>query len=116
MDADVIVIGAGAAGLAAALRLAERSVRVVVLEGRDRIGGRVLWQTAGTIETPVELGAEFIHGDAPETSAYLRNAGLTTIDSGGPSWIARPGGTLDAAADDFTSNGIFERIHALTGR
>ena len=39
MDADVIVVGAGAAGLAAARWLAERSVRVIVVEARDRLGG-----------------------------------------------------------------------------
>ena len=59
MDTDVIVVGAGAAGLAAALWLAERSVRVIVLEGRNTVGGRVR----------AELGAEFIHGAAPETAA-----------------------------------------------
>ena len=54
-DADVIVVGAGAAGLAAALQLATRSVRVIALESRDHIGGRVMWQSVGTVSVPAEL-------------------------------------------------------------
>ena len=54
-DTDVIVVGAGAAGLAVALWLAARSVRVIVLEGRDRVGGRVRWQSVGSVEVPAEL-------------------------------------------------------------
>ncbi|MGH8641453.1 MAG: FAD-dependent oxidoreductase, partial [Burkholderiales bacterium] len=41
LDYDVIIIGAGAAGLAAASELAPSGLRVLVLEARDRIGGRV---------------------------------------------------------------------------
>src|SRR5437764_563714 len=75
MDTDVLVIGAGAAGLAAARALTDAGRRVVVLEARDRIGGRV-WtdHTFGSI--PVERGAEFIHGDRAGTWAWLRRAGL----------------------------------------
>jgi len=80
-DADVIVVGAGAAGLAAALQLATRSVRVIALESRDHIGGRVMWQSVGTVSVPAELGAEFIHGAAPETSALLREAGLAKVET-----------------------------------
>jgi monoamine oxidase len=99
MDTDVVVIGAGAAGLAAA---AEQSVRVVVCEGRDRIGGRVRWQSVGSVDAPVELGAEFIHGEAPETSALLREAGLRRVDIGEVSWICNSDGVL-APADDNAS-------------
>src|SRR5580693_4621931 len=72
MDADAIVIGAGAAGLTAARALARRQARVVVVEARDRIGGRV-WSRPGPRPlTPAELGAEFIHGPALQTFALLR--------------------------------------------
>src|SRR5437867_10551104 len=47
VDADTIVVGAGAAGLAAARSLTGRSVRVLVLEARDRVGGRVWSRTQG---------------------------------------------------------------------
>jgi monoamine oxidase len=58
--AEVIVIGAGIAGLAAARRLMEWDYDVIVLEARDRIGGRV-W-TDHSIGLPLDLGASWIHG------------------------------------------------------
>jgi monoamine oxidase len=112
MDADVVVIGAGAAGLAAALRLAERGVRVTVLEARDRIGGRVRWERVGTVDVPAELGAEFIHGAAPETSAFLRDAGLTQVETSGSRWVYGASGALQPADDDFSTD-LFERAADL---
>ena len=55
---DVIVIGAGFAGLAAATELADRGVDVRVLEARDRVGGRVWSDRAGG--AVIERGAEFV--------------------------------------------------------
>jgi phytoene dehydrogenase-like protein len=60
LDADVVVVGAGVAGLAAARALALGGQRVVVLEARDRIGGRT-W-TDSSLGVPVDLGASWIHG------------------------------------------------------
>jgi monoamine oxidase len=76
MQADVLVIGAGAAGLAAARALAEAGLRAVVFEARDRIGGRV-WTDHHFGGIPIERGAEFIHGDRAGTWAWLRRAGLS---------------------------------------
>jgi monoamine oxidase len=59
---DVIVLGAGAAGLAAARRLAASGLRVLLLEARDRCGGRIHTLHVPAVPVPVELGAEFIHG------------------------------------------------------
>src|ERR1700689_5190709 len=58
-EVDVAVIGAGAAGIAAARRLAEAGVPVLVLEARERAGGR-----AWTVEEngyPCDLGGEWLH-------------------------------------------------------
>jgi len=59
---DVIIIGAGAAGLSAAHGLSELNLNVVILEARDRIGGRIFTINEPSLPGPVELGAEFIHG------------------------------------------------------
>lgn len=58
---DVIVIGAGAAGIAAAHELSLRHIKVIVLEARDRIGGRV-WSDRRSDNQSVDLGAGWIHG------------------------------------------------------
>jgi len=67
---DVLILGAGIAGLTAARALSERGVRVTVVEARDRVGGRLLSRVAAGVDT-VELGAEFVHGRAPELWALL---------------------------------------------
>jgi monoamine oxidase len=63
---DVIVIGAGTAGLAATRTLQHAVCKVLTLEARDRLGGRILtdWSFASY---PVELGAEFVHGEKVHT-------------------------------------------------
>lgn len=71
---DVVIVGAGVAGLTAARDLCRAGVRVLVLEARDRLGGRVLTHHAA--EGPVELGAEFVHGAFGETLDIVAEAGL----------------------------------------
>ena len=83
---DVIVIGAGAAGLAAAGRLSAAGRRVEVLEARDRIGGRVHTVHDNGVQTPVEAGAEFVHGKPPETWDVIRAAGLSAHDVNDDHW------------------------------
>ena len=111
MDADVIVIGAGAAGLSAARVLAAHSMRIVALEGRDRVGGRVWSRPTARTVTPAELGAEFIHGRAPQTMALLRDAGTAAIDTGGESWVRSKRGQLLRDERDFSAAGdLFEMM------
>lgn len=86
---DVIVIGAGVSGLAAARALRERGVRVEVLEARDRIGGRIFTHRDPRAPAPIELGAEFIHGSAPEAMAIVREAGLLAVDIPDDRWEQR---------------------------
>jgi monoamine oxidase len=71
---EVIILGAGVAGLTAARDLTAAGVRVLVLEARDRLGGRIM--TRHTPEGPVELGAEFVHGAVEEVLSVARTAGL----------------------------------------
>ena len=75
---DVIVIGAGLAGLSAALTLHEAGAKVVVLEARDRVGGKT-WsrQLAGGV---VEMGAAWIN-DTNQSKIYAlaKRFGLETV-------------------------------------
>ncbi|MEP7067110.1 MAG: NAD(P)/FAD-dependent oxidoreductase [Gemmatimonadota bacterium] len=98
---DVIVVGAGASGLAAARALRERGVRVEVLEARDRIGGRILTHRDPRAPAPIELGAEFVHGSAPEVMAIVREAGLLAVDVPDDRWERR-GRTLVRSGDFWT--------------
>ncbi|MBL8147450.1 MAG: FAD-dependent oxidoreductase [Anaerolineae bacterium] len=75
---SVLVIGAGAAGLACARRLVEAGRTVRVLEARNRTGGRIQTDTSLT-GYPLELGAEFIHGEQAATHGLVRQAGLSVI-------------------------------------
>ncbi len=88
---DVVVIGAGAAGLAAARVLSQHGASVAVLEARDRIGGRLLTREDPALPVPVDLGGEFIHGAVPETFALLRAAGTVAIDTGETSFTYEDG-------------------------
>ena len=83
---DVLIIGAGAAGLAAAKELSHAGKKVTVLEARDRIGGRICTHHDETSDVPIELGAEFIHGKAPEIFDVLHKSGLTFYDVTDQHW------------------------------
>jgi monoamine oxidase len=72
---DVLVIGAGAAGIAAARKLHDAGYSVAILEARDRIGGRV-FTNYDLSQHPVELGAEYIEGENILTWDLLDQYGL----------------------------------------
>lgn len=99
-EADVIVIGAGAAGLAAAAALGRGGRRVLVLEARDRVGGRILTRFDPAVGAPIELGAEFIHGRPRVTLERLDAARVATMDVAGSRW-RRQGGALRPGGDLF---------------
>jgi monoamine oxidase len=71
----IIIIGAGAAGLMAARILMESKHEVVVVEARDRVGGRIYTQQVG-FSIPIETGAEFMHGSQPMTMSLMKEAGI----------------------------------------
>jgi monoamine oxidase len=76
--ADVIVIGGGIAGLEATRHLTQAGLHVILLEARDRLGGRI-W-TRHVDGYPVELGAEFIHGRPLEIFSTISAAYLKVSD------------------------------------
>lgn len=116
---DVLIIGAGAAGLAAGRQLHDAGQSVLILESRDRIGGRI-WTDGTFAEFPTELGAEFIHGENAVTHDLVRQAGLTTIPVdryGKLRWAqySRPAQTLSDMPAQLraTITGLFAHYAAL---
>lgn len=83
---DVIIVGAGAAGLIAAKKLAESGFKVCVLEARARVGGRIYTIYNSAFTTPIEGGAEFIHGNLAVTLDLLKEAGIETEEIRGDVW------------------------------
>jgi monoamine oxidase len=76
--ADVIVIGAGLAGLQAAWVLEQKGFKVIVLEGRDRVGGRVL--TFGNVQGVPEAGGNIIYGDYRRLMEIATRVGVPLED------------------------------------
>jgi monoamine oxidase len=88
-ETDILIIGAGAAGLAAARELSSANFNVIVLEARDRIGGRIHTHSDSQLTAPIELGGEFVHGKAPETLKIAARAGLKLIELPNTHWFFR---------------------------
>ena len=87
---DVIVVGGGIAGLAAARELGRQGRRVVLLEARPRLGGRIHTARPAGWSTPVELGAEFVHGGNPAIWDLLRRGHIKTVKVSPRHWLGRP--------------------------
>lgn len=79
-DPDVLIIGAGVAGLAAARAIATSGFSVTILEARDRTGGRIYTVRDPKLPVPIELGAEFIHGRPPETFELIKEVPLLACE------------------------------------
>ncbi|GAB3563740.1 flavin monoamine oxidase family protein [Spelaeicoccus albus] len=90
---DVVIVGAGFAGLTAARELCRRGRRVLVLEARDRIGGRT-WSTE-RLGRRLELGGTWVHWSQPHTWAEITRYGLHIEPSPKPDDVYwRAGGTV----------------------
>ena len=114
-ETDVVVIGAGAAGVAAARRLAAARVPAVVLEARSRVGGRA-WTMRGA-GVPLDLGCGWLHSaDENEWAAVAATVGFT-IDRTPPPWGVRRKtiGFPPAELEEFraASERFFGRLHAM---
>lgn len=107
---DVIVIGAGAAGLAAAARLTEGGRSVLLLDARDRVGGRADTRYEPGFAAPVELGAEFIHGTAPATRRWLAKAGRAAPE------VPERHFRIAADGEPERQDGFFEDVQAVFRR
>jgi monoamine oxidase len=108
-------LGAGAAGLAAAVALADRGVDVGVLEARDRVGGRV-WTVEEPGEEPIELGAEFVHGEAPRTTALAERAGILLSEGKAHGRWLRAGAFVEAPDAEKALHGAMEAAEGVGRR
>ena len=108
---DVVIVGAGVAGLAAAQRLAEAGATTVILEARGRIGGRIHTIRDDRTPIPIELGAEFMHGSAPELVEITRRRNLVVCDIHGERWSSERGKLKPMDDDDF-----WKQLERVMGR
>ncbi|KAF4407910.1 flavin monoamine oxidase family protein [Streptomyces lycii] len=100
LDRDVVVVGAGPAGLMAARRLSKAGVGVAVLEARDRVGGRT-W--SDTVDGAwLEIGGQWVSPDQSELLALLDELGMETYERyrDGDSVYISPDGTRTRYAGD----------------
>ncbi|MCW4469399.1 FAD-dependent oxidoreductase [Flavobacterium sp. MFBS3-15] len=113
MKSEILIIGAGASGLMAAYTLAKAGKTVTVLEARNRIGGRIHTMTGKGFSMPVELGAEFVHGNLPVTLGLLKQAGIAYKDVGFEMWQYH-GGMLEQS-DEFVEgwDAFLEKLNQL---
>ncbi len=109
---DVLIVGAGVAGLAALSELSKNGVRVLCLEARDRIGGRILTVRDPASPIPIELGAEFIHGRPLETWEIVRSAKLAVYDCADASVYVRNGVIEQADSWESVGQVMGEMRHA----
>ena len=114
---DVLILGAGAAGLSAAIELARAGLRVEILEARDRIGGRIFTKHDPTLNHAVELGAEFVHGLAPEIWLPAQEHNLKMTEVEGDLWCSLDGKLqrcnffrCDAVVPQFSIKGPFSNV------
>jgi monoamine oxidase len=115
-DVDVVVVGAGAAGIAAARRLMGAPLRVAVLEARNRVGGRAWTRRDMALGFDIDLGCGWLHSaDENEWSAIARALGLA-IDPTPPPWrrpVYERGFPADAHKDFRAAlNQLFDRVDA----
>jgi monoamine oxidase len=116
----VVVIGGGVSGLVATRELAKKGHEVVLLEAKDRLGGRILTHHVGN---PIaELGAEFIHGRSEQMLQTLRDAHIEMIDAseqnrisfGSPRGEGRGEGLLQAGK--LKKVDLWERVGEAIGK
>jgi monoamine oxidase len=127
-NADILIIGAGAAGLMAAYTLAKGGKKVTVLEACNRTGGRIHTIDQASFFSQAELGAEFVHGNLPVTLSLLHDAGIPYQPAGGEMWQYSAGTftkdagmitdwdllmqKLDTLEQDMTLNDFLEQYFA----
>jgi monoamine oxidase len=113
-DTEVAVIGGGAAGVAAARRLHEAGIDCLLIEARDRLGGRA-WTVPGPAGAALDLGCGWLHSaDRNPWVAIARAQGLT-IDETAPPWMRSALGFKPGEQNDYRDaiNDFYARVGEL---
>jgi monoamine oxidase len=112
MTHRIVIIGAGAAGIAAGMRLRERGVQPLIVEARSRVGGRAFTDVAA-LGVPVDMGAGWLHSaDVNPWTAYARVNGFEVIERD-PVWRRRIGARLTTPEEHAAWMAAWERNEAL---
>src|SRR5271156_1643485 len=115
-DVDVVVVGAGAAGIAAARRLHDAGVRCLIVEARQRLGGRA-WTVIDESGYALDLGCGWLHSADRNPWRDIAMGQRASIDKSLPSWM-RPSleiGFSRAEQDEFgqATESFFARLERL---
>jgi len=108
---DVIVIGGGLAGLTAARELGHRGRNELLLEARERLGGRAWVSSFAGVD--VEMGGAFVHWTQPHIWAEVTRYGLgiTELPEADRAFLRRDGGVEEMSTEEFMGlNTSFERL------
>jgi monoamine oxidase len=108
-QSEILVIGAGMAGLTAARTLAEAGRSVTLLEASSRVGGRI--HTIREANEIIELGAEFVHGKPPDLWSLIEEANLETYELDGSN-LAFEDGQLQTRDDNEEANEALEKLES----
>jgi monoamine oxidase len=111
-EVEIAIIGAGAAGLMAGRELARAGKQVLILEARERLGGRIEALDTRVFGYPAEGGAEYVHGVTPLTHRLAQEAGLTLMPREGEAWSALQG-RLSRRPTDPQFSLVLERMERL---
>ena len=111
---EVLIIGAGAAGLMAARELSAAGKKVAVLEARSHMGGRAHTIADDRFSIPVELGAEFVHGQLPLTLKLLQEGHIPYHKVAGSLWRATNGQLEKEAGFIEHYNELLQQLQSLT--
>jgi monoamine oxidase len=112
-DTEVVIVGGGAAGIAAGRRLAKAAIDCLVVEARPRLGGRA-WTVTDSTGFSLDLGCGWLHSADRNPWATIAQAQGRTIDKTAPPWERRsmPIGFPLSEQEDFSKalHGFFERV------
>lgn len=111
LSADVLVLGAGIAGLAVARTLTDKGLSVIILEARNRVGGR-MW-TDSSLGLPLDLGASWIHGvEGNPITKLAKQFGAKTAPTDDENGIMFAADGSELPEDEFARmEALFEEVY-----